>query len=140
MLKLNYTEIGLYMERISTSLEMAIAQRIVLSLRLGQSLTIEPGRASFLLPGNLPELEQLTAVLQHEHDSTVTVMSLGDGFVELSLSGSWIAESKEAHEGMFLAVMGDFSSPCGAEPLGERVESLIYKLWQMSAAQVSSFV
>ncbi len=48
--------------------------------------------------------------------------------MEVGLSGSWIAEDKDAHEGMFLAVMSD------------RTELLIYKLWQMSEARISSLV
>ena len=38
----------------------------------------------------------------------------------------WIAEDKDAHEGMFLTMMSD------------RTEFLTYKLWQMSEARISS--
>ncbi|HEY9622487.1 MAG TPA: alr0857 family protein [Crinalium sp.] len=126
MLKLNYTEVGLYMERIMTSLEMAIAQRVVLAMRLGQVLHVEPGHASFLLPADIPELEQLELTLQQECNGAVAVTPVDDEFVEISLSGSWIAESQDAQEGMFLAVMSD------------RAEFFIYKLWQMSEAHISS--
>lgn len=51
---------------------------------------------------------------------------MDEEFVEVGLSGSWIAESKEAHEGMFLTIMSD------------RTEFLLYKLWQMSEAHISS--
>ena len=56
----------------------------------------------------------------------MTVISVDNEFVEVSLCGSWIAESKEAHEGMFLTVLSD------------RAELLLYKLWQMSEAHISS--
>ncbi len=126
MLKLNYTEDGLYMERVMASPELAIAQRVILAMRLGQSLQVEPGHASFLLPADVPELEQLELSLQPECRGRVTVVPVDDEFVEVSLSGSWIVESKEAHEGMFLSVMSD------------RAEFFIYKLWQMSEAHIST--
>ncbi|MEP0873644.1 hypothetical protein NDA01_28300 [Trichocoleus desertorum AS-A10] len=125
MLKLNYTEGGLYMERVMTSPELAIAQRVVLAMRLGQSLQVEPGHASFLLPADA-QLEQLELSLRQDYGSKVSVIPVDDEFVEVSLSGSWIAEIKEAHEGTFLTVLSD------------RVELLLYKLWQMSEAHIST--
>ena len=135
MLKLNYTEVGLYMERVTASLEMLIAQRIVLAVRLKQSFYVEPGRASFLLPADIPELVQLEIALQRERNREVTLSPVDGEFVEVSLSGSWVAESKEAHEGMFLAVISDSSF---GETALYPAEFLIYKLWQMSEAQISS--
>ena len=134
MLKLNYTEVGLYMEQTMTAPELLIAGRVVLAMRLGQPLHVEPGRASFLLPADIPELEGLEMALQQECSSTVTLIPVDEKFVEVGLSGSWIAEDREAHEGMFLTFMGDFPS----ETLRERAEFLIYKLWQMSLAHISS--
>ena len=126
MLKLNYTDVGLFMERTITNPELLIAQRVLLAMRLGQTLHVELGRASFLLPANLPELEELEAALQRECNPSATVFPVDDDFVEVNLSGSWVAESKEAHEGMFLTVMSDW------------LEHFIYKLWQMSEAHISS--
>jgi hypothetical protein len=126
MLKLNYTDVGLYMERTITNPELLIAQRVLLAMRLGRSLHVEPGRASFLLPADIPQLQVLETALQREYSSAVTLAAVDEEFVEVGLSGSWIAEDKDAHEGMFLAVMSD------------RTEFLIYKLWQMSEARISS--
>ena len=126
MLKLNYTEFGLYMERVMASVEMVIAQRVMLAMRLSGALHVQPGRASFLLPANLPQLEQLEAALQGESNTSAAVIPVDDEFVEVCLSGSWIAEIKESHEGMFLAIMSD------------RTEFLIYTLWQKSQAHISS--
>lgn len=128
MLKLNYTEVGLYMERVMTAPELLIAQRVVLAMRLGQPLHVEPGRASFLLPADIPELELLETVLQRKDKTSASIVPVDDKFVEISLYGSWVAETQEAHEGMFLTVMSD------------RVEFFIYKLWQMSEAYVSFLV
>lgn len=126
MLKLNYTDVGLYMERTMTNPELLIAQRVLLAMRLGQTLHVEPGRASFLLPVDIPELKVLEMALQREYGSAVTLIAVDGEFVEVGLGGSWIAEDKDAHEGMFLAVMS------------EQIERFIYKLWQMSEAHISS--
>ncbi len=103
-------------------------------MRLGQTLHIEPSRASFLLPADIPELKVLEMALQQEYSSAVTLIAVDEEFVEVGLSGSWIAEDKDAHEGMFLAVTSDSLS----ETLRERTEFLIYKLWQMSEVHISS--
>jgi len=126
MLKLNYTEVGLYMERVVTSLELLIAQRVVLAMRLGQTLHVEPGCASFLLPADLSELAHLELALSQEQSASATVISVDSEYVEVSLTGSWIADSDEAQEGMFLTLLGD------------RSEFYIYKLWQMSESYISS--
>jgi len=126
MLKLNYTDVGLFMERTMTNPELLIAQRVLLAMRLGRSLHIEPGRASFLLPADIPQLKVLEIALQREYGSVVTLIAVDEEFVEVGLSGSWIAEAKDAHEGRFLAMMSD------------QIERFIYKLWQMSEAHISS--
>ena len=126
MLKLNDTEVGLYRSRTMTNPERLIAQRVLLAMRLGRSLYVEPGHASFLLPADLPELEELEAALQREYNPNATIFSVDDASVEVNLSGCWVAESKEAHEGMFLTVMSG------------RIERFIYKLWRMSEARISS--
>jgi hypothetical protein len=53
------------------------------------------------------------------------VISIDDEFVEVSLSGSWVASDRGASEGMFLSVMSN------------RAEFFIYKLWQMSETHIS---
>jgi hypothetical protein len=126
MLKLNYTDVGLYMERTMTNPELLIAQRVLLAMRLGRSLHIEPGRASFLLPADIPQLKVLEIALQREYGSVVTLIAVDEEYVEVGISGSWIAEDKDAHEGMFLAMMSD------------QIERFIYKLWQVSEAHISS--
>jgi hypothetical protein len=126
MLKLNYTDVGLYMERVMTPLELLIAQRVVLAMRLGQTLHVEPGRAAFLMPTDLAELLHLETVLQQEYNANIAVRPVDLEFVEVSLYGSWIAESTEAHEGMFLTMMSD------------RAEFFVYKLWNESQARISS--
>lgn len=127
MLKLNYTDLGLYIEWVMASPELLIAQQVLLAMRLSHPLHIEPSRASFLLPAQIAELRQLDDVLQTGSIRNTTIAPVDDRFVEVNLSGSWIAASPDAHEGMFLAAMGD------------RAESLIYQLWQLSETPVSAW-
>jgi hypothetical protein len=135
MLKLNYTDVGLFMERTMTNPELLIAQRVLLAMRLGRSLNVEPGRASFLWPADIPQLKVLEMALQQDYGSVVTLIAVDEEFVEVGLSGSWIAEDKDAHEGMFLAVMSVYPEGGTAS---HRIERFIYKLWQMSEAHISS--
>lgn len=124
MLKLNYTEVGLHMERSQSAPELLIAQHVVLAMRLGQTLWVEPGHAAFLLLANSLELKQL----EQEASPMVMVLPVDDEFAEVNLQGSWIAQSQAAHEGMFLSVMA------------EQTEQLIYRLWQMSKAKLPTLV
>ncbi|MEM9926593.1 MAG: alr0857 family protein, partial [Cyanobacteria bacterium P01_D01_bin.50] len=59
MLKLTYTENSFYLELLTQSVEEWIQARVILTLRVGQSLCVEPSTASFLLPVDLPGLGQL---------------------------------------------------------------------------------
>ncbi|XPM56788.2 MAG: alr0857 family protein [Leptolyngbya sp. IPPAS B-1204] len=142
MLKLNYTDVGLFMERTMPNPELLIAQRVLVAMRLGQTLYVEPGHASFLLPADLPELEELEAALQRQYNPNATILLVDDASVKVNLSGCWVSESKEAQEGMFLTVMSNSLSPFRAatptETLRERIERFIYKLWQMSEVHISS--
>ena len=125
MLKLSYTEFGLHMERVSVELEELLAQRLILALRTGQSLYIEPGKAAFLLPTDILDLAQLELALQMEW-SHITVSPVDAEFVEVSLEGTWIAATVEAHAGIFITTLAD------------RTEFFVYKLWQATQLQVSS--
>lgn len=126
MLKLNYTESGLHMERVTTSLEELVQKRALLALRAGQSLYVEPGKAAFLLPANVPGLTHLELALQMEQNQNITVCPVDDEFVEVSLEGTWIAPCADAHEGTFVTGVSD------------RAEFFVYKLWQVTQSQVSS--
>ncbi len=126
MLKLTYIEDGLHLERITAPLEVLIAQRVLLAVRAGQKLYVEPSKAAFLLPAAAPSLGHLELALKLDRSQCITVTPVDDAFVEVSLQGSWLAEDADAHEGMFLTAFSD------------RSEFFVYKLWQMTQVQVSS--
>lgn len=134
MLKLTYTEVGLHMEHIAALLETFVAQRVILALRTGQTLHIEPGKASFLVPADAPGLSHLEITLRLKHSQDITITHVDEEFVEMSLHGIWVAHSAEAHEGMFITTLCDFHS----ETLRERAEFFVHKLWQSTQTEVSS--
>jgi hypothetical protein len=112
MLKFTYTETGLFIERLDQSLEELISRRILLAIRLGQPLIVEPGTATFLLPfGKTPWkwLEDLT--------DTISLCFCDEDSVEVSLKGTWIAQDLDRAEGIFLSEMSD------------RTETILLKLW-----------
>jgi hypothetical protein len=128
MLKLTYTEFGLHLERVTGSLEMLVADRVTLALRVGQTLHVEPSRAAFLLSIDVPGFAELEKMVRLERVSTLSIAPVDDAFVEVSVQGSWIASSVDAHSGMFVTALGD------------RVEFFVYKLWQATQLQVSPLV
>ncbi len=128
MLKLTYTDMGLHLERLTQSLDSVVASRTVLAIRLGQTLHIEPGRAAFLLPSDVPHVEALSAAIAREHSGDIDLCTVDRDYVEVSLAGTWVAADVQAETGMFLTVLGD------------RTESLVHHLWQLTQAQVSSLI
>lgn len=126
MLKLTYTDAGLYLERVTAPLEAIVAQRVILALRTGQTLHIEPGRAAFLIAADAPGLAHLKTTLRQETCQCITVTPVDDEFVEVSVYGSWLAQNVDAHEGIFLTALSD------------RAEFFVYKVWQATQTQVSS--
>ncbi|MBW4691634.1 MAG: hypothetical protein KME27_07675 [Lyngbya sp. HA4199-MV5] len=127
MLKLTYIEDGLHLERMTAPLEVLIAQRVLLALRAGQKLYVEPSRAAFLLPVDAFGLSHLELTLKRDRIQTIAVTPVDDDFVEVSMQGSWLAEGIDAHEGMFLTAFSD------------RAEFFVYKLWQRTQVRASSF-
>ncbi len=125
MLKLTYTDVGLHLERLNLSLETLVAQRVILAMRLGQTLHVEPGKAAFLLPMATPGLESLETMIRLERVQDVVIIAVDDECVEISMKGNWIAQDVAAHEGTFLAMLGD------------RTEFFVQKLWQMTHSTVS---
>lgn len=125
MLKLTYTETGLHLEQLSESIEEWIALRVMLTLRASQSLQIEPGTASFLLPIDLVGLEWLQRLLLRQSEGIM--LSPGDSkFVEVSIRGIWLASQNHEAEGVFVV------------SLNRAIESLLFQLWQTAETQTSS--
>jgi hypothetical protein len=120
MLKLTYAESGLELERLMASVETLVSQRTILALRLGQPMFVQPGWASFLIPVDAVSLQAFKQAVRGESAKTIDLCQVDDEYYEVSLRGTWIANSNEAHNGMFVAVMGD------------RTEGFVEQLWKMT--------
>ena len=113
------------MERLADPLEEVVSQRVILALRTGQPLQVEPSCAAFLLPMNLPGLSSLKAAIKQEQVDSVAVLAADATSVEVNLRGTWLATASQAHEGIFLTALSD------------RTEFLVYRLWNMTQAKAS---
>ncbi|MFQ3617952.1 MAG: alr0857 family protein, partial [Cyanobacteriota bacterium] len=119
MLKLTYTDADVYIECLSMPIETAIAQRVTLAMRCGEMLHVMPNSASFLLSAHLPQLAQLQQLLKPQSEAIALAPADAD-WVEITLYGSWLSCSPQAHEGIFLTA------------LPAAIERLVYQLWQAS--------
>jgi hypothetical protein len=128
MLKLTYTDTFFRLEFLAQSLEDWVAGRVILAMRVGNSICVEPSTASFLLPADLPELSDLEMAIEREEIEAIACVPAGGialcrcdaEYVEVSISGSWLSADPETEEGVF------------ATTLGDRVESLLFQLWFQS--------
>ena len=125
MLKLNYNDYGLFLERVTASLDAIATQRVMLAVYAGETLHLEPGRAAFLVSAEATGVDQLENVLQANTTQTITLTYVDDEFVEVSLKGTWIANSANAEAGTFITAL---------TPV---VEVLIYQLWQVTQRQTA---
>jgi len=126
MLKLTYIETGFHLELLAKSLEEWIAMRVILALRVGECICVEPSTASFLLPANLPGLDLLEAEVQRQGTDIIALCACDAEYVEVILKGTWLASDLESAEGVFVAVLSHSS------------EFFLLKLWH--EAQISASV
>ncbi len=125
MLKLTYIETGFYLEYLAKSLEDWVQERVVLALRVGESLYIEPTTAAFLLPADLPDLETLVMEIRRLDPESIS-LSAGDAeYIEVSLNGTWVSLNADSEEGVFVAAMS------------HSIEFFLLKLWQDSQVSAS---
>lgn len=118
MLKLTYTENSFDLECLALSLEEWVAQRVILALRVGQSLCIEPSTASFLLPVDLPGVEVLRAEVKRDDREIIALCNCDAEYMEVTLQGSWLSDNSKDVVGVFVTTMSD------------RAEFFLHKLWQ----------
>ena len=123
MLKLTYTENGFYLERLAQPLEEWVTARVILALRAGTNLCVEPSTASFLLPVDMPQLRHLE---RHQEGEDAIALSICDAeYVEVSLKGTWMTSDTEGVEGVFITSMS------------YNVEFFLIKLWEESQIRTS---
>lgn len=126
MLKLTYTETDFKIECLPQSLEEWVQGRVILSLRVGTRLLVEPSTASFLLPTVCSGLHLLEAeMLSGSSHSAIALYVCDAEYVEVCLQGTWIVSDAESVEGVFVIA------------ISERTELLLVKLWQEAQTSAS---
>ncbi len=125
MLKLTYIETGFYLEYLAKSLEEWVQGRVVLALRVGESLCIEPSTASFLLPADLPGLETLVVEVRRLAPESISLSACDAEYIEVSIEGTWVSSDAASEEGVFVAAMS------------HSIEFFLLKLWQDSQVNAS---
>ncbi|MEA5466291.1 alr0857 family protein [Leptothoe sp. PORK10 BA2] len=125
MLKLNYTDCGLFVETIAASSDVVAIQRVMLAMSIGEPFHLEPSRASFLLPVETLGMTCLESMLKTDTTDTIDLTPADEECVEVSLKGTWMANSSNAESGTFISV------------LAPELERLIYQLWQGNQFQTA---
>jgi hypothetical protein len=118
MLKLIYTETDLHIEKLATSVEEWISQRVLLALRVGSRIMVEPTSASFGLATNLAGWSELEHLIGQEASETVTLSMCDADLIEIGLEGYWLAENTQQDEGVFVA------------HLPTKLESSLLAMWE----------
>ena len=122
MIKIAYLENEIYLEHLTKSTEVWKSDRILLNLRAGISIYTESGVGNLIFPVTPSCLEDLAKLVETE---IVYINPCDEEYVEVSLLGTWIAESQDSEEGIF------------ACDLSRDNERLLYQLWQESFVEAS---
>lgn len=129
MLKLTYTEDNFHLEYLGELLEEWIAARVVFNLRLGQGINLQPSRAAFLVPVDLPLVRHLQTQMSRQQDPDIEVCVGDRDYLEISLGGTWI--NHQANNSLDTGDQGVFVTSL---PYG--VEFLLVKVWQEQGTEV----
>ncbi len=117
MLKLTYTETATDLEHLAQTPEQLVSLRVILAMRISQTIVVEPSSAAFLLPRNLPTLSLLEDAIQLAEAEMIALCVADEETLEVSLAGTWIALESDEENGIFVTRLSD------------RTEYLLVKLW-----------
>lgn len=119
MLKMTYTDTGLCLEYCPQPLELLLSDRVCIYAHAQRSISVQPLRASILLPAaliNIQGLQQLQAL---------EIAWCDQDWVEITLTGLWVTEDPEQEQGIFMT------------ELDPRTEQRLYRLWELSQQRQS---
>ena len=125
MLKLTYTSTGVTLERSVEPFEAVIRQRVLLGMRIGEPVGLEPTSVSLLVSHSLPALKGLMTVIVQTPTNALELIQKGAAQVEMRLKGYWLTQSENPGEGIFLM---------NAEPV---LEGYLVNIWQSSHQDAS---
>lgn len=107
MLKLTYTNDGFYIESLEQSLEAWVTNRVMLALRSGTSLCVEPSTASILIPLDFPCVDQLLDNAKTFKGEILEITPCDQQFLEVVLEGTWLGSDVASEEGLFVCRLSD---------------------------------
>lgn len=122
MLKITYLEDEICLEYLAKSLEAWKTERILVNLRAAVSVYAESSIASLVFPANVSRLRKLISLAEKE---LIDIIPCDEEYIEVSLSGTWIAQSKISESGIFVCELDHDS------------EISLYQLWQESQLHTS---
>ena len=125
MLKLSYTENSFILERLSEPLEKWVTNRVLLAVRSGTSLCVEPSSASFLLSKDLPYLGDLVQSIKAFNRDVIDIVPADGNSLEVCLEGTWLAQSTNSNAGLFVC------------HIDEVIETFLCQLWQETQVSAS---
>ena len=125
MLKLTYTHNGFFIDHLEESLEAWVTTRVILAIRSGTSLCVEPSSASFLISLDLPYVDQLLEEVNEFTGEILEVNRCDEEAMEVVLEGTWLGSDIASEEGLFVCRLSD------------RLESLLYQIWQESPVTIN---
>jgi hypothetical protein len=123
MLKLSYTDTDLHIEKLSTSVEKWIGQRVLLAMRVGTAVSVEPMNAAFGLSTDISNWKDLEHLICREASDLISLSICDVDMVEIGLAGYWLSSTSQSDEGIFVT------------HLPTAIESLIVEIWQASQHQ-----
>ena len=125
MLKLIYTEDGLILESVASTLETLVSQRLQLALAAAQPFYVESSTATLLLNLDSREFVQLQNVITQDKTKAIQASVLEGDCIEVTLKGTWVTNIPDSESGIFLA------------SLGKQSERLVQDYWEISELQVA---
>jgi hypothetical protein len=125
MLKLTYTSTGVTLERSVESFEATIRRRVLLGLRIGEPVGLEPTSVSLLVSYSLPALKGLMGAIAQTPTNALELIQKGATQVEMRLQGYWLAQPENLGEGIFFV------------NTDSAVEGHLVQIWQSSHQDAS---
>jgi hypothetical protein len=127
MLKLSYTDTDLHIEKLSTSVEKWMNQRVLLAMRVGTAVSVEPMNAAFGLSTDISTWKDLEYLICREASDLISLSICDVDMVEIGLEGYWLSSTSQSDEGIFVT------------HLPTAIESLIVEIWQASQHHQPAF-
>ena len=125
MLKITYLEDGIYLESLQQSVEAWKNSRILVSLRATANIYTELSTACIVLPVNIDYLTKLAELEARGH---IEISLCDEEYMEISLAGTWMAQSSDSEEGVFV---------CELDSSSEYFLAQIWQECQIAASAIS---